>query len=461
MEGDIPRYGATPTSPLTQALKASNFSGWYMLSVNSPNAFYKLVALGLALHFNQTSKAEFQYLDKMWGVKASNVRTVWCRNPGDEKFENPAFFEALGNALIEDLKVAYGPGSRLPKAWFSEIAAGKVMDKNQFDVYRSFLGHLNVALIWYEWTGSGQLLPAKYVSATSNDPQVYVTLASEGSAHYLLFHTDLNSGQYKLGYPFYTKGEADSRIPSLQVVERPSEGEATQACILQEGEIIQLVASLWVTYGPQQLPVEAQAQQTRLRELIGSVTQLAKTCGCPLKLDTPEMARITSIQQIQPTTEPERPLYHDWTNCESFPEAGSMLNHLGEGFHYQCLFNYINTLPDPYTSVLCPRCHRELPDDTVEAVAPLVTEERRRRPRVGTIDHHQGGSTLPAPGSTQVSRCPHCNGVPRGPWFTYACGAFACSSCAFRDTRGMCPFCNCPYTEDEALRITQPTPPIP
>lgn len=445
MEGDIPLYGTDPTSPLTQALKASNFSGWYMLNAHSPNAFYKLLALGLALHFNKTSVSEFQHLEKMWGEKAFNVRSVWARNPGDRKFQDPGFFTALGDALIADLRIAFGPESRPPKAWFGEIAAGKVIDKTLFDVYNSFLGHLSLALIWYEWTGSGQLHPTKYVSATSRNPQVYVTLASEGNTHYLLFHTALHSGQYKLGYPFYTKGEVDQTIPSLQAAARQSEGEATQACMLQEGEIILLVTNLLATYGPQQLPIEAQPLQSRLRELIGSVTQLAKVCGCPLQLNTPEIARITSIQQVE--TQPERPQYHDWTNCESFPEAGSMLNHLGENFHPQCLFNYISTLPDPATSSPCPRCGRELPDSLVQVAAPEVIREkiRRKGEKIPVFKHI----------SMQQISCQLCNVTTRGNLFNYACGAVACTTCALRDTHGICPFCNALYTDDESRRLHQ------
>jgi hypothetical protein len=449
MDVDIPHYGNQGTSPLTQALTNSGFSGWLKLSSHSQNAFYKLLALGLTYHFNQSSLAEFKNLDLVWQKNARNVRNVWYQYQGQERaLENPEFLRALGNALIEDLRPQIGPESPMPKSWFSEIAAGKAIDKNLTEQYLSFLGPLNIALICYEWTVSGQLLPAKYISADSNKPQVYVTLASEADAYYLLFHSTYSRKGYKLGYPYYTKGEVGD-IPSVTAAARATSTEANQTCIQQEGEIIQLLASLLAKYGPQQLPPEAQPQQIRLKELIGSVTSLVRTCGCTLQLDTPEIARLTHIPDVPVVdTQPVKP--HDCTNCESYPEAGQMLsqlglNHVGEYFHYQCLYNYICALPDPVKSVPCPRCGKELSESTVEAVAPWVTEERRRQ-------KNQAYTAVAI--ASQGTNCPNCLRTYVGAGFNYACGVIVCLSCAVRTSANTCPFCQAFLTEDESRRIT-------
>ena len=443
MDIDIPRYESKGSSALTQSLLSSGFSGWFRLSSRSHNAFYKLLALGLTYHFSQSSIPEFQSLDLVWQKNARNVRNVWYQY-GDQALENPEFLTALGNALIEDLRPKFGPESPLPKRWFSEIAAGKAMDKTLTEQYLAFLGPLSIALVCYEWTASGQLFPAKYISADSNNPQVYVTLANEADAYYLLIHSTFTSAGYKLGYPFFTKGDV-SNIPNVTAVVRAASTEAYQTCIQQEGEIILILTSLFANYGPQQLPPEAQEQQIRLKELIGSVTSIARTCGCTLQLGTPEIAQLTLVPSAPAVdAQPLKP--HDWTNCESYPDGSLMLSHLGESFHYQCLYNYICKLPDPATSVLCPRCGKELSEPTVEAAAPWVIVERKRR----KDQQHQSYSVASASESTQ---CRSCSRTYVGAGFNYACGAMVCFSCAVKPSGGTCPFCEAFLTDDESRRI--------
>lgn len=237
-----------------------------------------------------------------------------------------------------------------------------------------------------------------------------------------------------------------SNIPNVTAVVRATSTEASQTCIQQEGEIILLLTSLLTKYGPQQLPPEAQAQQIRLKELVASVTSLARTCGCSLQLDTPEIAQLALIPDAPVMdTQPLKP--HDWTNCESYPEAGYMLSHLGECFHNKCLYDYICTLPDPATSVLCPHCGKELPEDIVEAAAPWAIQERKKR-------HNQQHQAYTLASASQGSQCASCGTPYVGAGFNYACGVMVCFTCAVKTSGNTCPFCTAFLTEDESRRIT-------
>ena len=376
---DVPRYEEAESSPLTQVLKANQFSGWYKLSSLSNCAFYKLLSIGLATHF-EANFAGADYLRKQWEKHVPRVKQVWESDPTNHKFENPQFWDTIGNALIEDLRVMFGV-----KPWFPEVAAGKIVDKNQKDIYTSFLGYLGVALVWYEMRSNGQVRALPFISASQGFPQVYITLATEGNMLYLLFHSNFNPRQYQEGYPFFTQSPTDPKIANVDSSIRSNDSDAKDECLRKQAEVITLLAEMLYTFGPKPLPLEAAAHQTRLRELIGTVTQLAKACNCELKLRTQEMDQVLTVQTAPDVFQQAVPQYHDCSNCESFPDCGPMVDHLGEQFHAQCLASYIGQLPDPVNSVLCPRCGKELPDHLVGTVAPQVIAERGRRKKVSTM----------------------------------------------------------------------------
>lgn len=386
---DIPVYEEAETSPLTQVLKANHFKGWYKLSSLSNCAFYKLLSLGLTTHFT-ANFAGADYLRKLWERQVKGVKYVWEGYQTNEKFINPQFWTDMGSAIIEDLRMNFGS-----KQWFTEIAAGKIIDKNQKDIYASFLGYLGVALVWYELRSNGQVRALPFISASQGSPQVYITLATEGNMLYLLFHSSFNSAQYQEGYPFYTQSPTDPKITNVEGGIRPNDSEAKAECLRTQAAAITLLAEMLHTFGPKPLPLEAAAHQTHLKELIGTITQLAKACDCELKLNTPEMERVLTVQTAPDVFQQAVPQYHDYSNCESFPDFGYTVNHLGEVFHPQCLATYISQLQDAAASVLCPRCGKELPDDLVKAVAPQVFAERARRKIIVTVANR--GATVQPP----------------------------------------------------------------
>jgi len=377
---DIPLYETKATSPLTEVLVAKGFSGWYKLDSSSEFAFCKLLSLGLTTHFDisAASFAGAEYLKKLWSTRTQCVSRVWESYSSDQKFSSPEFWTSMGRAMVEDLAMSFRA-----KTWFNEITAGRILDKGQEDLYKKFLGYIGMSLVWYEWRSNGQVRATPYMSASPNFPQVYITLATEGNLLYLLFHSSFNpSMQYQEGYPYYTKSERDPKIPSLEGVAPSSTGDVKLECIQRQMEVITLLAEMMVKFGLAQLPVEAAADQTRLRDLVGTVTQLVKVCGFDFNPKTPSMESILKVQIVPDSSEPAVPDYHDCSNCESFPNCGPEVNHLGELFHTQCLAYYISQQPDPVTSVLCPRCGRELPDTLVEAVAPHIIAQRKQRVNV-------------------------------------------------------------------------------